>query len=241
MSKASAKQLLAGGGRMVRNVYDFDLQVDSRFWFVLKDSFDGMEELSPKVRNCVRRSLKTYDVKRINKDEFQRIALKIYNEALGNYKVKGSRVSQDDIDRMVQQDNLQFWADYNKDTGEAVAVALNRIIDNTCDYCTLKALPKALHDSTFPYYGLLYKMNEYYLSEKGLAYVCDGARTITEHSGIQDFLISKFNFRRAYCYLNLYYTPFMWLSVRVLYPFRRFMPNKIRGVLNLEAMSRGQM
>ena len=40
-------------------------------------------------------------------------------------------------------------------------------------------------------YGLLLKMNQYYLDEIGVKYVMDGARSITEHSNIQPFLESK--------------------------------------------------
>ena len=45
-------------------------------------------------------------------------------------------------------------------------------------------------------------MNQYYLEEKKLKYVCDGSRTITEHSNIQEFLMHNFKFRKAYCRLS---------------------------------------
>ena len=57
----------------------------------------------------------------------------------------------------------------------------------------MKADPAYLRNSTYPYYGLIYEMNRYYLQELCLKYVSDGARSITEHSGIQPFLIEKFH------------------------------------------------
>lgn len=54
----------------MRNAYDFDCHEATSFWYVIKDSFGGMEELSSKMRNQVRKSLKTYDVRRISREEF---------------------------------------------------------------------------------------------------------------------------------------------------------------------------
>lgn len=241
LSEDSAKRLLKNGGVLVRNVYDFDCASETDFWYVLKDSFDGMEELPSKVRNCVRRALKTYHIQIIYKEEFRRIARDIYNEAIGSYRVKAKTVSQSDIDEIAQMPFHEFWGVYRKDTGEAVAVARNMIFGDYCDYSTLKALPEALHNSTYPYYGLLYEMNRHYLQEKRMRYVCDGARTVTGHSNIQKFLVDKFNFRKAYCRLKIYYKPWMKLLVNVIYPFRKTMPNQVRGILNMEAMCRGEM
>ncbi|CDA57052.1 unknown [Prevotella sp. CAG:604] len=42
---------------MVRNTYDFDCDKETLFWYVIKDKFGGMEELSSKKRNQVKKSL----------------------------------------------------------------------------------------------------------------------------------------------------------------------------------------
>ena len=42
---------------MVRNTYDFDCDKETSFWYVIKDKFGGMEELSSKKRNQVKKSL----------------------------------------------------------------------------------------------------------------------------------------------------------------------------------------
>ena len=52
------------------------------FWFVIKDSFGGMEELSSKMRNQVRKSLKTYDVCRVSASEMLRVGFPIFQTAL---------------------------------------------------------------------------------------------------------------------------------------------------------------
>lgn len=83
-------------------------------------------------------------------------------------------------------------------------------------------------------------MNQYYLEELKLKYVNDGARSITEHSNIQPFLIDKFNFRNAYCHLELHYKWWFGLVVKAAYPFRKWITNgKAKAILNMEAMARG--
>ena len=84
-------------------------------------------------------------------------------------------------------------------------------------------------------------MNQYYLQEKGFRYVTDGARSITEHSHIQDYLIEKFHFRKAYCHLSVYYQWWLKIVVKLLYPFRKIISlPRIRAILNMEAMQRGE-
>ena len=106
-----------------------------------------------------------------------------------------------------------------------------------CDYSVMKARPDEL--SRYPYYGLIYTMNEYYLKECGLGYVNDGGRSITEHSNIQPFLMQKFNFRKAYCRISIVYKPWLAVMVKVLFPFRKWVPvASVRSLLNQEEMTR---
>ena len=84
-------------------------------------------------------------------------------------------------------------------------------------------------------------MNEHYLVDRGLNYVLDGARSITEHSNIQPFLEEKFKFRKAYCRLQIVYKPLFGFIVKCLYPFRKYMPNKVKAILYMEAMKRNEI
>ena len=68
LSDTDVAALLNKGGLMVRNVYDFDCGDETSFWYVIKDSFGGMEELSSKMRNQVKKCFKTMHVERITAD-----------------------------------------------------------------------------------------------------------------------------------------------------------------------------
>lgn len=244
LEETEIKALLKEGGWLVKNTYDFDCVEETSYWYVIKDTFGGMEELSPKMRNQVKKSLKSYDVEKVSKAEFEIHALRIFNLALSSYKVKAKPLNESDFARASADwgDDTDFWMVYVKDTKDPVALAVNGVFDDSVQYWIMKADPQFLHNSTYPYYGLIYRMNEYYLQEEGKKYVSDGARSSTEHSNIQDFLISKFNFRRAYCCLQIDYLWWMRIAVKILFPFRILIKNQsIRAILNLEAISKGKI
>lgn len=105
----------------------------------------------------------------------------------------------------------------------------------------MKCDPMYQHNSTYPYYALIYIMNEYYLQERKLKYVNDGRRSLSERSNIQPFLIEKFKFRRAYCRLQVKYKWWFAIIINVLYPFRKFIKNQqVAKLLKQEAMRRKQ-
>lgn len=202
-----------------------------------------MDELSSKTRNQVRRSLKTYDIRKITIEELYNIGYDIFVSAQKSYNIKCAVFTRKEYDILINCYALdkykEFWGVYTKETNRPVAVAINTINDNSCEYNTLKALPFSLRNNTYPYYGLIYEMNRYYLAERKLQYVNDGARTLTEHSNIQDFLISKFNFRKAYCKLHVIYQWWFGFIVKILYPFRNIIPIlKVKSILRLEEYQR---
>ena len=230
------------GGVLLINTFDFDTNVELPYYYVIKDSFGGIEELSTKVRNQIRKSFKTYDIKRISSDEMLRVGYPVFLAALKSYKVKAKIISEldfvDSIKKGSLKGNIDYWAVYDKKTGQVVAVAINTLHGDCCEYNTMKADPQYLN-STYPYYGLIFEMNRYYLDELKLLYVNDGAKSITNHSNIQTFLIDKFNFRKAYCRVQIVYQWWFKLMVVLLYPFRSLIPVlKIRAILNIEEIRR---
>lgn len=62
------KELLSNGGYFIRNIYNFDTSAETSFWYVIKDSFGGLEELSTGARRDVRKSLRIYDAFQITSD-----------------------------------------------------------------------------------------------------------------------------------------------------------------------------
>ena len=238
LSNEECRALLRKGGWMVRNCYDFDCGEETGFWCVVKDGFGGMEELSSKMRNQVRRSMSNYEFRKMTREELLALGYPVHKAAAEGYKVKAAVPTEEEFrnDVMNGPEN-EYWGAFDKGDGHLAAFAKNIVFEQLCDYSVMKALPDEL--SRYPYYGLIYTMNEYYLRECGLKYVNDGARSITGHSNIQPFLMQKFNFRKAYCRLRVVYKPWMALVVKMLYPFRKWVPMAaVRSLLNQEEMTR---
>ena len=159
---------------MVRNVYDFDCKEETSFWYVIKDSFGGMEELSSKMRNQVKKCFKTMRVERISSECLLSEGYEVYVEAAENYRVKAVPPTKEEFEhRIKNSDENEYWGVFDIESGKLVAFSMNAVREECCEYRTMKAFPK--YQKLYAYYGLIYEMNRYYLEERKLKYVNDGA------------------------------------------------------------------
>lgn len=191
----------------------------SEFWYVIKDHFGGLNELSGNTRSKVRRGLKNCSVLKVLPEDIAQDGYKVYVSAMSNYKTNLNILSEEEFCKnKTNAENYEVWAVYEKDTGKMIAYSSNRIQENTCIYSEIKLHPEYL--KLYPSYALFYEMNRYYLEEKNFLYVNDGARSIAHETNIQTFLIDKFKFRKAYCQLNIAYRQDIDILVKILYPFK---------------------
>lgn len=225
---------------MVRNAYDFDCEEKTCFWYVIKDSFGGMEELSSKMRNQVRKCLKTMRVEKISAEYLLQNGYEVFVAASDSYRVKAVPPKREQFEaRIKNAAENEYWGVIDLETEKLVAFSMNAVTDESCEYRTMKAIPE--FQKKYAYYGLIYNMNQYYLEERKVKYVNDGGRSITNHSNIQPFLIEKFNFRKAYCRFEIHYRWWLGLAVKCFYPFRKLISvRQMTALLTLEAMARNE-
>lgn len=241
LSDVEISQLLKKGGMMIRNAYDFDCNEETSFWYVIKDSFGGMEELSSKMRNQVKKCFKTMRIEKISAEYLIANGYKVFVEASDSYRIKAVLPTKDEfVVRIKNAVENEYWGVIDIETENLVAFSMNAVTKESCEYRTMKAIPK--FQKLYAYYGLIYEMNKYYLEERKVKYVNDGARSITNHSNIQTFLIDKFNFRKAYCHLDIKYKWWLGIAIKCLYPFRKFFPvRRVKALLDMDAMVRGHI
>lgn len=220
LSKKEQKELLKKSKALfLRYTNEWDRE-KSEFWYVVKDKFNGLDELSSNTRNQVRKGLKNCRVLKVLPEDISRDGYEVYVSAMNSYKTNLNIVSEKEFfNNKVNSDNYDFWAVYGKDTGKMIAYSSNRIENSSCNYTEIKFHPKYL--KLYPSYALFYEMNQYYLNEKGYQYVHDGARSIAHDTNIHTFLISKFKFKKAFVKLNIIYRWDVKLIVMLFYPFRR--------------------
>lgn len=237
-----ARKLLTDSGcLMLHNVYDWDCKEETNFWEIICDKGYEIQDLPSKTRNMVRRSLKDCDIRIISNIELiEDNGYDVLDKAYIRYKDKNCNpISRPTWEEAIRNDlKSEFWGVYIKETGKLIAYSKNSIGGLRVNYASMKSIPEYMNKH-YPNYGLLYEMTRYYLKERKYRYVTDGYRSITEHSGIQDFLIKRFLFRKAYCRLTIYYKWWFGIAVRLLYPFRSFINiAPISHVLKYDALTR---
>jgi hypothetical protein len=239
LEKEEWRALLRQGGLLVRNTYDFDCSQKTPFWNLIKDHFGGLEELSGNTRKKVRRSLEKLDFKPIDIDLIEQQGFPILKATYDDYAVTDRVMDQKTFGEYIglcKSKRYDYWGIFYNE--KMIGFCANWLWDDAVEYGLVGVLPEYKRECTvYPYYGLFYSMNQYYLQEKGFRYVTDGSRSITEHSNIQPFLEEKFHFRKSYCHLAIHYKWWMKVAVKLLYPFRRLITiPSVKAVLNMESM-----
>lgn len=229
-------------GFFIRNVFNWDCETPTSFWYIIQDQPIRLEDLHSKCRNQVRKAYKTLIINKIDKLGVINGGYEVYEAAFRRYKIKTSiPLSREQWERNVKNapENMEYWGTYERESGKLIAYAEVLIQSNAVKYTALKAIPEYMN-KTYPFYGLLFEMNKYYIEDEKMLYVTDGARSITEHSNIQSFL-EKFNFRRAYCHLRVTYVWWLKMVINILYPFRKLFGNsKLGYLLRFEAINRNE-
>lgn len=241
LQQAAWKALLKQGGMLVRNTFDFDCPNETGFWYIIKDRFDDLEELSPRVRNKIRHAQKHFDYRLIDPSLLKEKGYPIIAETYADYAIIDRTMNEGVFKEYLDKYNFDFWGVFDKDRSELIGFSCVRRWNDSCEYDLSGMMTRYKHDGSYPYYGLYHAMNQYYLQEQRFKYVSDGSRSITAHSNIHEFLIQNFNFRKAYCKLEIHYNWWMKIAVKTLYPFRKIITGpKVKAILNMEAIQRGK-
>jgi hypothetical protein len=224
------KKIKENNSYFARWTSNFDSKNESEFWYVIQDKIMVIEDYSKNTRSKIRRGLKQCEVKMTTKDILLENGYDCYSSAFSKYNTHLSpkTISQFQEEVNSFDDSWDFWGIYHDDV--LIGYSQNKIIDDYCDYSTIKFHPDYL--KIYPSYALFFTMNQYYLNEKNFKYVNDGARSISHETNIQSFLIDKFRFRKAYCKLHVIYSNRIKFLLHLLYPFRILLRYFKFGVLD---------
>ncbi len=168
----------------------------------------------------IRKASKSYEVRRINAEQIIRMGYRVYVKAYGRYETHEPMFSEDEFCKAVQKlpNKTEWWGVFDRETERLVAFSENYVESETCFYVTMWIDPEAM--AKFAGYLLFHEMEIHYLQDRKFKYVSDGSRSLSHDTNIHNFLIQKFNFRKAYARLHIVYTPWLWAVVAVAYPFR---------------------
>lgn len=233
------------GAKLIRWISEWDSNFKSEYWYIIRDSYNGMSDYSSNTRNQIRKGLKNCDVKRISNSFFLDNCYDVYKKAFSRYANISSVPTEAEFKKIYLKiiNKSEFWGVFEKDTNIVIAFAENQIRDNSCIYGSMKFDPDYL--KKYPSYALIHTMDEYYLDELKCKYVSDGPRSILHDTNIQEMLQKKFNYRKAYCNLCLSYSVGLKVVVFLLFPFKSIIKRipgnvfkKISALLIMESFTR---
>jgi hypothetical protein len=124
-------------------------------------------------------------------------------------------------------DNVYYGA-YYKETGLLCGYVSIKEQDNVASFNTMK-----LDQDYFKFnlsYALIFSIVDIYLKQKKFKYIHNGERSVRHETGMQDFLIKRLGFRKAYANLYVEYKFPFSLVVKMCYPFRGVF-TKLPGIL----------
>ena len=240
LTKEESKELLKKtNAYFLRYTNNWDTKNKSEFWFVIKDGNEDIDFYKSKIRNQIKKGLKNCIVKKVLPQEIATKAYEVYKKAFDNYNTTLTIASEEKFyEDTLKNKHYDYFAVYsrleNGNEDKMIAYSSNLIEDNSCNYKTIKFDPDYL--SLYPSYALIHEMNKYYLNELSLDFVNDGARSISHDTNIQNYLIQKFDFRKAFCKLNIIYRWDIKLLIKILFPFKNIIKrynNKITNKLSV--------
>lgn len=220
LSLQEQKQLLKKSyAYFIRWTSNFDIPQETSFWYIIKDKPEGLETYNSKIRNQIKKGLHLCRVQKCTVSLIMNEGYDVYRKAFDHYHTVQQPSDKSNFKKALLslEGNWEFW-EVRNDAGKLIGYSQNYIIDTVCNYSTVKLDPDFL--PLYPAYALFYTMNLHYLNECNMRYVHDGSRSLSHETNIQDFLCSKFKFRKAYCKMHIAYRNDISIFVKLIYPFK---------------------
>ncbi|MDU6359648.1 MAG: hypothetical protein E6590_06710 [Clostridiales bacterium] len=226
------------GVLFARYTTEFDCGYETEWWYLIKDNEIDLSKLKSKRRYEITKGLKNCDVKKISPRVYAKEIYEVYNNAFENYKNAGQSIEKEKFISSCEghetTQEIEYWGAFDKETQKLVGYALNHVYEEYVNFTTMKFDPQYLSKAISA--ALVYTMIVEYLNVKNKKYINDGERSIRHDTNFQDYLVKYFEFRKAYCKLNVEYKNLVKLVVNILYPFRahiqRFPENSITHNIN---------
>lgn len=234
---------------LARWTTDFDCGYKTNWWYVIKDTPFDISKLKAKRRYEVNKGKKNYEVKEIVPKDFAEELFEVTLAAYSGWPEK----YRPHIDRESFFISIERWKWYK-------VLGIFHIEEKKlCGYALLSKQGLCVEFNVLrvnPQYersganaaavAAILEIHEKFLSNGG--YICDGARSIAHETAFQDYLEKYFDFRKAYCKLNIKYNPKIGWAIKLLYPLRKRLLkvdhiskiHQINAVLKMEEISRGE-
>jgi hypothetical protein len=219
--------------------FSTDAAEPSRWYSVTCHRFLDLGDYNAHFRNMIRRGLKNCSVQKVDTEYIANHGYEVYMASYSRYSDTATpNVSEEAWKSKMlltkdYPDLREYWAVFVGD--RLVGYAGNWILGTIeANYSGIRLHPQFL--GAYSSYALFFKMNEYYLQERSLAYVNDGFRNIGHATNVQDFLVQKFGFQRTPTHLYVRYRPWVAAALRLSRLARPFLSKRLPNYAALCAL-----
>ena len=206
-TKKISKDLNSSTAYLARWTTNFDKQKKSNFWYIICDMYDGFKFLKKSTKSEIKRGKKNCHVKIVDEEWIFKYGYEIFIEANKKYGSSSIHSSEKDyienLKKNLKTKNLDIWSIESLDNHKKYGYAIVKKNKNSVELSVLKINPKYLYLRLSYYF--LFRALEYYLKENDFNHINAGSRNILHKTNFQEFLVQKFNFRRAYCDIHIIY------------------------------------
>lgn len=212
------KALLETKALMIRWTSSFDTEKNSFFWYVICDNYHGKKFLKKSTRSEINRGEKNTIIKIVNNEWLKKNGYKIYIKANKMYGQSANYVAINDyfknLDRIINDNRWDIWGIESKKENLPIGYALIKKYNHSIDLSVFKIDPDHLRLRAS--YSLIYNILENYILKSNFKFINAGSRSIYHETNFQNFLISKFHFRKAFCKLNIIYNKRFYIIIKFL-------------------------
>ena len=188
----------------------FDCGYETEWWYLIKDDVFDISSLKAKRRYEINKGNKNFLVQEIDPklylDDINRIRELLFRQYPDEYK-KENNVDKTNKMYNVTQNNAEWITvgAFSRITNRLCGYADINIKEGYLDFVRMCVDPSCEKDGiNFALVnGVLVASNSFI--DKGF-YICDGQRSIRHKTAFQEWLVKYFNFRYAYCRLNIKYS-----------------------------------
>lgn len=210
----------------LRYISKFDEINSSEWYYVIKDKLEDINSYTSKVRNQIMKGLNNCLI--MQDSDINKI-YPIYNAV--NSAHRNKVLSFDKFKNYFEkyQKIKEFKINYWLITVNNIPVGYSKVCiseEKIAFYEEIHIVKE--YKRNYLNYALIHTMNKYYLNECQLNFVTDGSRNIYHPTQIQDFLIYKFQFRKAFCLLHVKYNLISKFVIIISTPFYNHL-KKVRG------------
>lgn len=231
----------------IRWTTEFDCGYETNWWYVICTKPFSLKILSKDARKSVRKALKYCLIKQIEPKKYIEDLWRVYQEAIIRYTNLDNKISEQSFRQncMNADSNIEYWAGFEKETGRMIGYMTCAVYDEYVNLQTSKYSTEFLKLRVSD--ALNFVVIDFYLNYLEKSYIVNGERSINHETNVQKYYFEHFNFRKAYCHLNLKYRWFVAGAVNIFYPFRSIIKTRNRGifhqinsVLRMEEIRRGK-